>query len=245
MLQSVQLIVLHRMKYRDSSSIVFTYSREYGRLHFVLKGVHGAKGKGAALFFPLSLVEAQAFIKDKSTLHTIKEHRALVPLDNLCFDPVKNVIALFLGEVLYKCVREQEADPELFDFLSRGVAALNACDAATARNFHLWFMARFPAYLGYAPLDNYGDRCNRFSVSRARFAPEEEVHEGDFSQGISLLLHSFLRLPWQACAQVPCHGELRRRFLEEMVRYLSYHLDRGIEINSLVIMSQIFHTFAP
>ena len=62
---------------------------------------------------------------NKRDLHRIKETRICFPLNDVCCDPVKNVLALFLSEVLFRVVKDTEPDPRLFDYLYESIHLLD------------------------------------------------------------------------------------------------------------------------
>ena len=74
----------------------------------------------------------------KRDLHRIKECRFCFPLIDVCCDPVKNVLALFLSEVLFRGVKDTEPDPRLFDYLYESIHLLEYADKGIA-NFHMLF----------------------------------------------------------------------------------------------------------
>ena len=70
------------------------------------------------------------------------------PFQSIPFDPVKSCIALFVAEVLYKTLKEEESNADLFDFLIHAIQALDLNDRGTA-NFHLAFLVHYSRYLGF------------------------------------------------------------------------------------------------
>lgn len=58
-------------------------------------------------------------------MHRMKEVRSLTPLSSLPFDVRKSTISLFMAEVLYRLIRESEANEPLFDFVCRSVVQLD------------------------------------------------------------------------------------------------------------------------
>ena len=118
MLCKTRGIVLHTIPYNDKYSIIYMYTEAFGRASYLVSRSRGKKSTvSKALFIPLSVLEMEVEHLNKRDLHRIKETRICFPLNDVCCDPVKNVLALFLSEVLFRVVKDTESDPRLFDYL--------------------------------------------------------------------------------------------------------------------------------
>ena len=102
MLCKTRGIVLHTIPYNDKYSIIYMYTEAFGRASYLVSRSRGKKSTvSKALFIPLSVLEMEVEHLNKRDLHRIKETRICFPLNDVCCDPVKNVLALFLSEVLF------------------------------------------------------------------------------------------------------------------------------------------------
>ncbi|CAK5273349.1 unnamed protein product [Mycena citricolor] len=145
-------VVLHTIKYGDSSMVAYLFTDLFGRMNYMIQGVHSSRGRGnkAALFQPMFLVEFEGIEQPQARMHRMKEVRSLTPLSSLPFDVRKSTISLFMAEVLYRLIRESEANEPLFDFVCRSVVQLDRMTEGIS-NFHLWFLVQLSAYLGFYP----------------------------------------------------------------------------------------------
>ena len=126
MYQKTVGIVLHVLKYNDSSNIVHVYTRDRGRVAFLVKASRSRKaGVRPTLFQPLSMVELEADFRPKANLHRVKEAKAWMPYASLPFHPYKSSIAMFLSEFLYRALREEEPDEYLFAYLQHSICWLD------------------------------------------------------------------------------------------------------------------------
>ena len=105
-------VVLHTIKYGDSSMVAYLFTDLFGRMNYMIQGVHSSRGRGnkAALFQPMFLVEFEGIEQPQARMHRMKEVRSLTPLSSLPFDVRKSTISLFMAEVLYRLIRESEAN---------------------------------------------------------------------------------------------------------------------------------------
>ena len=59
---------------------------------------------------------------------------------------------MFISELLYKTLKEEEANPALFDFLINAIQLLDIKDEGI-QNFHLVFLLHYMKYLGIYPFN--------------------------------------------------------------------------------------------
>ena len=148
MLQKTLGIVLHTLKYKDTSLIADIYTEVAGRASFMVSIPRSRKAAvKPVLFQPLALVELEADFRPNATIYKVKEAKALYPFATLPYDPYKSAIALFLSEFLYRAVREEAENRPLFAYLYHSVIWLDECREGFA-NFHLVFLMRLSRFLG-------------------------------------------------------------------------------------------------
>lgn len=103
MLQKTQGIVLHSLKYKDTSIIVDIYTEVSGRASFLVPVSRSRKAAvKSVLFQPLSLVELEADFRPNTTIYKVKEAKSLYPLlrfltilislPSLCFCPSSYIV---------------------------------------------------------------------------------------------------------------------------------------------------------
>ena len=81
-------IVLHTLKYNDTSNIVDIYTEQSGRVSFLVKIPRSRKtGVRSVLFQPLAIVELEADVRPTSSLHRIREAKSLHPFRSLPYHP--------------------------------------------------------------------------------------------------------------------------------------------------------------
>ena len=152
MLCKTRGIVLHTIPYNDKYSIIYMYTERLAGPRIWLVVAEGRKARlSKALFIPLSVLEMEVEHLNKRDLHRIKETRICFPLNDVCCDPVKNVLALFLSEVLFRVVKGTEPDPRLFDYLYESIHLLDVCGLKVFANFHYGFLVRSSPPSRYFP----------------------------------------------------------------------------------------------
>ena len=112
-------IVLHTIKYGDSSMVAYLLTEAGGRRNFMVQGVRSARGRGSklALFQPMFALEFEGLESPRQQLDRFREVRSGLVLQSIPFDVRKSTVALFMAEVLYRLVKESEPNRALFDFV--------------------------------------------------------------------------------------------------------------------------------
>lgn len=240
-----QIIVLHLTKFGDSGAVVHAVDSLSGRRSLLLRGI--GKGKKSAVtsqFHPLAVLEVVAADSPNSTMSYLREFSPLFTLEGIRSDIYKNTVALFLAEVIYRSLRTEDGDPELFKWLAEAVVALDSIEGSCA-NFHLWFLVGYAIRMGFRPQDNWtGGRL--FDIVSAQFVEPSlpyglRTEQGQlFSEEDSGLLHKIMISSLEETLAVPLSSKRRLSFSRKMLEYLSYHLGAILDIRSLDVLHDIF-----
>ncbi len=240
MLEKTLGIVLHQIKYGESSLIVHLYTRRWGRMGILIPGARGnSKNRKAYLYQPLTLLELDVYFKGNRELQKIREARNHLPLVHLVADPVKSSIALFLAEVLHKALREEEANTDLFDFLTDHIRFLDLTEEGIA-NFHLYFLVRLSRFLGFYPESPpQGNPC-WFSLESGTFHIDKPVKGPSVDPDLGRLLSRFMKIQPGELSTIQLSRIQRMEFLEVLLRYYHYHLEGLGEIRSHQVLAALF-----
>ena len=236
-------IVLHTIKYGDSSIIAYLYTELYGRQSYIIQGVgksssRRGKSSKAPLFQPMFPLELVGLSSNKMELHRVREVRLSEPLTSLPFDIAKSTIALFMAEVIYRLVKEEQPDGNLFQYIRSSVVALDSATEGVA-NFHLRFLAGLSRYLGFYPTNNY-NAGDWFDIPEGCFTPIQPMHGLHFSQSDTALLDKMLNTPLTEIGSIRLSRTERSAFLNALLLYYGFHLDTINQVKSLKILSEIF-----
>jgi DNA repair protein RecO (recombination protein O) len=240
MVFKTQGIVLSHLKYGETSLVVTIYTKEFGRKAFLIQGVLGKKSKFHPTFFqPFSLLNIEAYMNPKRDLQRLKEVGFAVPYHSIPFDTVKSTIVLFLSEILYKTLREEEANFGLFEFLYHSLLYLDVKETDYA-NFHLIFLIQLSKFLGFYPMDNFSGSNSVFDPVNGRFyAPGLTVPDSRETE-TSRLLHVLLNVSFNDMDKVAITHQLRGTLLNLLVEFYSLHLGGLGNVKSLPVLQMVF-----
>jgi len=222
MLYSVKGIILRTTKYTDNSLIVNAYTNSFGLQNYMVRGVHSRTSKVKVNYFQgLMVLEMIVTKSEKSRLERITEVTGARSLTTN-FDPVKNTILHFLNELLNKTIREEESNPNLFDFLVNAFDILalkeNGCS-----NFHLVFMLKYTKYLGFYPIENYSTENKYFDLMEGRFLYEQPHHVNYLDETLSRHINLLMNTKSEICEQVIISNPERKLLIVGLLHYYKLH----------------------
>jgi DNA repair protein RecO (recombination protein O) len=187
--QQLDCIALRTIRYSDRNAILTAYTRQAGRLSFLLpSGTGKVAARLRALLMPLGRFECVADIRPGRDIHPIRDVRGIIfpPVA----DPLRSTIALFISDMLTSLLREQMSDPLLFDFIDDALRRLSpdlrglTLHGTALLNFHICFLIRMTRFLGIEPdwatfsdgslLDMADGIFRRLPPSHRKFLPEGE-----------------------------------------------------------------------
>lgn len=233
-------VVLHTLKYGDTSMVVYLLTDVGGRRSYMVQGVRSAKGRGSklALFQPMFAVEFEGLESPRQQMDRFREVRSGLVLQSMPFDVRKSTVALFMAEVLYRLVRESEANEPLFDFVWGSVEALDSLQEGVA-NFHLWFLANLSRFLGFFPGNDYASG-DWFDFREGLYTKARPEHVGCMTQENARMLHDFVACDVRCLGEIGLNRRERVEFLDAMLVYYGYHLDAVHAVQSVKILQEVF-----
>ncbi len=214
MVTNSELIVLHTTKFGEKSLVVHTLSKEYGRRSFLIRNV----GRSTSLFLPLNIIEAEITESSKSTLYTARGLSARYPLLGIRNNMFKNSMTMFMSEVLYRVVKDGVMEPGLYEWAEKNILLLDAIQTDFS-NFHIRFLLELTVALGFSPLSR-----------------DLQPFVGDHYP----IVEKFMTQPFAESMLMPLNGPTRNEIAEEILRYIEFHTESTLNINSLKVLRELF-----
>ncbi|HEX2920971.1 MAG TPA: DNA repair protein RecO [Bacteroidales bacterium] len=240
MIEKTRGIVLHQVKFTDSGIIVHFFTREFGRISILVKGMRKKKsGKSPSLFQPLSILDLEFYNKASREVQLLKESSSATALYSIHADIKKSVVALFLGEVLSSVLFEENPHPALFDYIEKSVIWFDENNEKYS-NFHISFLCGLSSFLGFEPTNRKNPEEGFFDMLNGRFLVVPPTHN-EFSSGVNAdMLNAFFGSSIDDAAGITMSGKIRNEILETIVRYYTLHLPALRKINSLEVLKEVF-----
>ena len=210
------LIVLHTTKFGENSIVLHTLSKEYGRRGFLVRGV--GKRSMTSLFLPLTVLEADITESSKSKLYTARNLNAKYPLNGLRGNMFKNSMTLFMSEVLYRVVKEGGNEQGLYEWCEKSIQLLDSIESDFS-NFHIRFLLELAIVLGFSPE-----------------AQDLRPFTGDHFP----IVERFIQDSFAESMLIPLSGQVRNEIAEEILRYIEFHSESAVNVNSLKVLRELF-----
>src|SRR6185295_3100199 len=131
MIDKTKGIVLRTVKYGETSVIVAIFTELFGLQSYLVNGVRISSKKGSsksALFQPASILDLVVYHNDLKNLQRLKEYKWGYLYQHIFFNVLKNSVALFMVELLHKCLKQPESNPDLFHFTEHAFVYLDEAD---------------------------------------------------------------------------------------------------------------------
>jgi DNA repair protein RecO (recombination protein O) len=232
-------IVLNSFPYSDNSRIVHLYTKNRGRISVFVRHSGKRNASKMSLLQPFSVLEVTFSDNPSRTMQYVKEYSAAVVFRSIPFNPFKSAITLFIAEVLYKVLQEQQNDDAVFDFLTNSIIFFDECSKGVS-NFHLIFLLQFSKFLGFAPnIENYGENAF-FDLKNGSICYDSLLCQYFLSQEETKIFVQLLRFNFSTMHLLKLSRVHRQTILEQILLFYRLHLPEFNSIKSVDILKQIF-----
>jgi len=243
MLQKTKGIVLNQIKYTDSGIVARIYTRDYGRLSFMVKGMRNRKtGKHNILFQPLFILDLEVYYRSSREMQGIKEFSVSYSPHDIYSDIRKSSVAIFLGEVLTSVLNEESPNEKMYDFVDESIRYFDSCKKGFV-NFHLAFLAGLSSYLGIEPGQRNNEREAYFDMKNGSFVTLPPVHGLYSNPEVSSVMAELFAASYDTVNSIPLTGARRNEVLEDLIKYYHIHLPGLNRIKSLEVLKEVFSQF--
>lgn len=240
MLQRYKGIVLSSFKYNDTKNIAHVFTRENGRMSFLVPASRSKKQSVMSLLFqPLAMVEFDADVRPRSSLHPVREARLWHVFGSLPYNPYKSGIAMFLAEFLFHALKEEGRDEALFSYLSGSIMWLDACEKNFS-NFHLVFLIRLSMFLGLYPNTEDYIEGAYFDLMNACFCIDMPKHGMYVPPYDACRIINIMRMKYENMYMFHMNRIERNRCLDVILGYYRLHLSDFPDLKSLPVLQELF-----
>lgn len=232
---------LRIVRHSDRHSILSAYTRERGRMSFLISAGNGREAnRRRAMLMSGSRFTCIADLRDNSdrlpTMRDVMPRSPHAPGG----DPVKSAVTLFLADFLNTLMRDSMPDELLFDYCDTMLEFYATSNRGIA-NFHLLFMIGMMHFAGIEPdLTTYRPG-HLFDMVDGVFRDTAPLHgrylERDEAQAAATLMRMTPRnLPhWKLTSAQ------RNHILDRLIEYYALHFATLQSMRSLDILRTLFH----
>ena len=240
MLHSTKGIVLRSVKYGDTSIVVSIYTELFGLQSYLVNGVRSERKLSikANAYQASTLLDLIVYHTPNKNLQRIKEARLHYIYDYMQHQVVKNTIAIYACELIYKTISEPETNQMLYDFFETSFLYIDKAPEADLANFPILFTIQLAEKLGFAIEDSYSEEANVLDMMNGRYTTRQALQSAHFVDGENAkLISSFLdENKWQS---IVLNQQKRKALLAIVIQYLSLHIPHMNELKSVDVLHEI------
>ena len=240
MKQKTQAIILNTAKYGENKLIINSYTREYGRMGFIVSAIAAKKASPLPYCQPLFQNEVEFNYNPTRDLQQAKSLSPAYAYLSIPYKTSKSSIAFFIAEVLRKTLVFTEKNIGLYDFISASLKMLDIPEIK-GTNFHLKFLMTLSKYLGFYPANRYSQTTPYFDIEKSKFTDNGHNTHFIISPPYSQMFDKLLDNEFTPCENLKITGNDRSFLLNKIIDYYKYRFENINTINSLDVLQMVFH----
>lgn len=235
-------IVLRTVRYGETSLVVTVFTELFGIQTYMVNGVRksGKNSSKAAFYQPAALLDLVVGHHEQKSMQRIREAQWARLYQQVFSDVIRNCVALYLTELLHKCLRQPEEQPELYDFMEDVLIQLDTAPSAVVANLPLFFALQLPQFFGFKinPVNprNYA----WLDLQEGCFVAERPLHElyleGEPAAITAQILQS---MHPDELVGLPMHQQMRRNLLHQYHAYYSCHLPEFGRLKTIEVLYDV------
>lgn len=236
-------IVLRTVKYGETSIIVSIFTELFGVQSYIVNGVRASTKKGsgkANMFQPTAILDMVVYHSEFKQLQRIKEYRWAHIYNHIFSDIKKNAVAVFMIELAGKCLKQPEANSDLFHFIEDAFLHLDRSNNQVTANFPLFFALHLPVFFGLRIDDNYSVINVFLDLREGNFVSSRPVHPdfleekyAEYSAQILKAMHP------EELGDMLLNHDLRRHLLFAYEKYYVLHIQDFGSLKTLPVLRDI------
>lgn len=239
MLFKTEGIVLGTTSYSDTYSIAHLFTRDFGRVSYLLPMSHGKKTKiRSSLFFPLSVLHLEVEHMPLRDVQRLKEVERQFPLYELCTNITKVSLAFFISEFLSVVLRESDKNELTFGYLKNSIETLEVAEKGLA-NFHLALMIGLTRFLGIYPNTEFSGDHSYFDLQHGEFVVSEPLHAYYLKRNESAYLRDLNRINYGNMHLFKLSRNNRNEIVDQLLDYYRLHIYNFPPLKSLEVLREL------
>lgn len=239
MLHKTRGIIFRATDYGESSVIVQIFTEKFGLQSYIINGAKKPKAKiSRNMLQPLHLLDLVVYHKNTGSVQRISELKNAPVLLSIPYDVIKSCIAIFLNEVLYKAIKQQSPDENLFDFIFSAIEWLDHQTESVA-NFHLVFLTRLTRYLGFYPDRYMAGNADYFDIKNGQFTRYKPESVSYLSPPHTDNFRLVLQTSFEDMHLLKLSNDERRYLVQKLLEYYAMHIEGFGNIKSADVLEEV------
>lgn len=243
MVNKTKGIVLRTVKYGETSVIVTILTELIGLQSYLVNGVRSSSGKGgskAGMFQPTAILDLVIYHQETKNLNRLKEYNWSHIYNNILSDVISNSIALFMIELLLKCLKQPEANSDLYFFMENALIGLDHADRKVQANFSLFFALHLAGFFGLRIDNNYSEKRYFLDLKEGYFTEEKPAHPHYLTNPFSGISSQLLKIIQpDELGHLSLNKENRRVLLAAYEDFYALHIHGFTALKTVPVLKAI------
>jgi len=236
-------IVLRTVKYGETSVIVTIFTELFGLQGYLVNGVRTSTKKGsgkASLFQPAAILDLVVYHNELKHLNRIKEFKWGYLYQHILSDVQKNAVALFMVELLTKCLKQPEGNPDLFNFTEDCFLYLDKSNGSAMANLPLFFALHLTHFFGFKMTDDYSDEATFLDLQEGSFVNKQPDHPHFLEDKQAFVTSQLLKAQRpEDLEDIKLNHDFRRKLLHVYESYYALHVNDFGTMKTLPVLRAI------
>jgi DNA repair protein RecO (recombination protein O) len=245
-IDKAQALILNKRDIRETSIIIDFYSREFGKLSGLLKGIRAEPHKFASNLEPFSLNEIIFYRKTRSNIHLVSQADKLSDFSAIRSSIEKTAQAGFMMEMIASIMQPEDKNEEIFDLALASLKEMetnyNPSKIATIFKIKMLNLSGFkPHFDSCVSCSEMINGQAKFSLSMGgllcpRCMQKDPTSRSIFRGTIATVLH-IERNAFSASLNLGMNPQIKKELDLILNSFLSFHL--GKELKSQKLMNKL------
>lgn len=221
--------------------MVNIFTELFGIQSYLINGVRTQGKTSKANFFQAgSILDMQVYHNELKNLQRIKEFKWSCLYKNILQDVTRNSIALYMVELLLKCLKQPENNIALFQFAEDAFMQLDTAEDAVAANFPLYFCLHLSQFFGLRLQDDYSESNTILDLQEGRFIKVIPSHPHFLQNDYSYYISQLLKVQHPAeLTEIKLNTSLRKEMLFALQNFYGLHIHDFGTMKTLPILHEV------
>ncbi|MBL7158778.1 MAG: DNA repair protein RecO [Candidatus Omnitrophica bacterium] len=234
-IQKTAGFILKKRELRETSLVLIIYTRDFGKIRTVVKGVRSPENLFRSSYELFALDEVVFYEKKKKDFFTLSQCELVDFFPRIRADFERLLYALYFIETLDAVTVFDDANKALYELLQNSLSLLST--KASAKRTARIFEVRLLNILGFMPTVNACAGCgSRIANSSGRFSFslggvlckgcfEKDRRASSITAGTINFISKILELPHEKATRIKVSNAVGRELERILKNFLRYHMD--------------------
>ena len=182
----------------------------------------------------------QVYHNELKNLQRVKDLKWSALYKNILSDVTKNSVALYMVELLQKCLKQPETNADLFNFCEDAFLKLDLASDEVTANFPIYFSIQLAQILGFRLSDNYSEVRNIFNLQEGIFTDEVSAAPNHLSKELSFHISELLKaIHPDDLSEIKLNRNIRSSILKSLENYYVWHVPEFGTMKTLNVLSEV------